>query len=132
MTPIAGAYGKASDEDIERAYADLWDITHEDIKSGWMSLMVKRLFAELSRQLSAMEKVKYDKETNQPPPPERAQNARTLAILEQTLERLAKMEKQRDEMHEQKKSRSYASTRSDLERRLDKRAAAGKKKSVSG
>ena len=128
---IAGAYGKASADDVQRAIERFWDITLADIESGWMDVMVKRLFKELSRQLEAIEGVKYDKKTEQPPPPEREKNARVLAILEHTMERLARLEKQRLEMHEQKKTRSYDNTRAEVERRLNKRAAARKKKSVS-
>ncbi|GEM_PF-2262837 len=128
---IAGAYGKASADDIERAVERFWNITLQDIKSGWMDVMVKRLFKELSRQLAAVESVKYDRNTNQPPPPEREKNARVLAILEHTLERLARMEKQRLEMHEKKKARTYDNIRAEIERRLNKGAAARKTKGVS-
>lgn len=128
---IAGAHGKASAADVQRALEACWDITLDDIESGWIDIMVKRLFKELHRQLGAVEGIKYDNNTNQPPVPQRERNARTLAVLEQTLERLARMEKQRLELREQKKGRSYEHTRAEIERRLDKRAAARKKKGVS-
>jgi len=128
---IAGAYGKASADDVQRAIDRYWDITLADIESGWMDVMVKRLFKELSRQLAAIENIKYDRGTNQPSAPEREKNARVLAILEHTMERLTRLEKQRLEMHEQKKARTYENTRAEVERRLDKCALPRRKKGVS-
>jgi hypothetical protein len=99
----------------------LWDITPEDLKSDWMDLMVKRLFAELNRQLCQAES-KQDKDM--PTAGERLENARVLASLQQTLEKLARMEAQRDLVRKGKNVAKDADARKALERKLDQLAAA--------
>lgn len=103
------------------------DVKPEDINADWLDDMVKRLFAELSRQLEQVEKS---------PAPEgvkgetqRATNARTLASLERTLERLSKLELQRAESREEKKrekkvQKKHGGARQKLEQRLDRLVAA--------
>jgi hypothetical protein len=90
--------------------------------SEWLDKMVKKLKAELSRQLVRVRrsaKEEGDART-------RAADAVTLASLERTLERLARMEQARALVRETKIRREGA--RDALERRLDKLAAAREKK----
>ncbi|MGB8601381.1 MAG: hypothetical protein WCD42_04215 [Rhizomicrobium sp.] len=99
----------------------------QDITKKWLNDMVKRVFAELNRQLAQIEAC---------PAPEgvkgeaaRATNARTLASLERTLERLSKLEMQRAEQNhklaaERKVQNKHASAREKLEQRLDRLVAA--------
>lgn len=93
--------------------------------SEWLDEMVKKLQAELKRQLRRVRK--SDREASDPR--SRASDAATLASLERTLERLAKMEQARALVRETKISKQGA--RDALERRLDKLAAAGQKKPAS-
>lgn len=98
----------------------------QDITKKWLNDMVKRVFAELNRQLAQIEAC---------PAPEgvkgeaaRATNARTLASLERTLERLSKLEMQRAEQNhklaaERKVQKKHASAREKLELRLDRLVA---------
>lgn len=99
----------------------------QDITKKWLDEMVKRVFAELNRQLAQIEASA---------PPEgikgevaRATNARTLASLERTLERLSKLQMQRAEQShklatERKVQKKHASAREKLEQRLDRLVAA--------
>jgi hypothetical protein len=94
----------------------------QDIDENWMDQMVKRLFIELQRQLSQVEnsqKVEGETQANL-----RSHNARTLAALERTLERLAKLEQQRALMRETKVAAKHDGARAELERRIDRLAAA--------
>jgi hypothetical protein len=97
-------------------------VTPDDIDEAWLDDMVKRLFAELKRQLSQVENAGPAAETEQAPL--RAANARTLASLERTLERLAKLEQQRALMRETKVAAKHDGARLALERRLDQLLAA--------
>ena len=96
------------------------DIEAEPIDSDWLDEMVNKLKAELEAQLRRAA-------TN---PEEaasvaaRAADARTLASLERTLEKLAAIEQARALVRETKISKQ--DTRDALECRLDKLAAAGK------
>jgi hypothetical protein len=112
--------GFRSDTNITNALLKLWDVTPEDLKSDWMDLMVKRLFAELNRQLCQVE----SKKDSEMKPGERTENARVLASLQQTLERLARMEAQRDLVRKGKNVAKDADARKALERKLDQLAAA--------
>jgi hypothetical protein len=113
--------GFRSDTVLMNQLLRLWDITPEDLKSDWMDLMVKRLFAELNRQLCQAES-KQDKDM--PTAGERLENARVLASLQQTLEKLARMEAQRDLVRKGKNVAKDADARKALERKLDQLAAA--------
>lgn len=100
-----------------------------DVDEKWLDTMVKRLFTELSRQLEQIE-------TSAVPDgakgeAARAANARTLATLERTLERLNKLEGQRRETREQKIRERHADARQKLERRLDRLAGGTTKAAVS-
>jgi flagellar biosynthesis regulator FlaF len=88
----------------------------EDITEDWMDDMVKRLFRELKRQLSQVENAKPAPETHQAGL--RAANARTLAGLERTLERLARLEQQRALVRETKVTANKDNARAALERRI--------------
>ena len=122
--PITCPPGKLTDAQVLQELDEMWVITPEDIKSGWMDVMVKRLFKELSRQLAMVESTKVDKETQQPSPPDLALNAKSLASLQQTMERLARMEAQRDARKAARKVKSDAELRTALQRRYVERAPA--------
>lgn len=99
-----------------------------DVDEKWLDTMVKRLFTELSRQLEQIE-------TSAVPDgakgeAARAANARTLATLERTLERLNKLEGQRRETREQKIRERHTDARRKLERRLDRLAGGTTKAAV--
>ncbi len=90
-------------------------VTPEDIDSEWMNDMVKRLFRELNRQMCQLEGLKEGSSTG----PDRAANARTLSSLERTLERLARMERERELLREKKVAKKNDEVRDALIRRLD-------------
>jgi hypothetical protein len=87
--------------------------------SQWLDDMVKKLQAELERQLTRVQEVAQEENDART----RAADARTLAALERTLEKLAQMEQARAVVRETKISKQ--GTRDALECRLDKLAAAG-------
>jgi hypothetical protein len=116
-------------ETISHAGLKAAGITPDDIDETWLDTMVKRLFAELSRQLTQVEAAKNDKANAQ----DRAANARTLASLERTLERLAKMEQQRVLMRETKVAAQHDGALAELERRIDRLVtAAGSRGGTEG
>jgi hypothetical protein len=88
-------------------------LTPEDIDEEWFDTMVKKLFSELERQLAQVAKSKP------PSAAARAADARTLSALERTLERLAKLERERVAVRERKVTRLNDNARQTLERRLD-------------
>jgi hypothetical protein len=77
--------------------------------------MAKRLFRELNRQMCQLEGLKEGSSTG----PDRAANARTLSSLERTLERLARMERERELLREKKVAKKNDEVRDALIRRLD-------------
>jgi len=89
--------------------------------SEWLDEMVKKLKAELEAQLKRVTEGTRRKSDAAA----LAADARTLATLEKTLERLAKMEQARVLARETKIRKQGA--RDVLERRLDKLAGAGEK-----
>ncbi len=93
----------------------------DDIDSEWLDDMVKRLFNELSRQMYQLENIKQGTGSA----PDRAANARTLSSLERTLERLARMEREREAMREKKVAKKNDEARDALIRRLDQLLARG-------
>lgn len=95
-------------------------IAPEDVNADWLDDMTKRLFAELKRQLAQVENAPIA-----PGAAERAANARTLASLERTLERLAKLEQQRVLQRETKVAAKHDQALAALERRIDRLVAAG-------
>jgi hypothetical protein len=96
--------------------------------SEWLDTMVKRLITELEKQLAAISGAAAEQST----PQSRAADARTLAMLERTLEKLAKLERERAVVREKKIARHDTEGRAALERRLDKRLAARGQKGASG
>ena len=115
--------GFRSDTNLMNQLLKLWEVTLEDLKSDWMDLMVKRLFSELNRQLCQVE----SKKDEQMKPGDRMENARVLASLQQTLEKLARMEAKRDLVRKGKNVAKDADARKTLERKLSKLALAQKK-----
>jgi len=92
-----------------------------DIDSEWLNDMVKRLFKELNRQMCQLEGLKEGSGTAA----DRAANARTLSSLERTLERLARMEREREALRQKKVARKNDEARDALIRRLDQLLASG-------
>ena len=94
----------------------------------WLDTMVNKLIVELEKQLDAVSKPSKAKSTSQT----RAADARTLAVLEQTLERLSRLERERAAVREKKIAKHGTDARAALECRLDKRLAALQKKGAAG
>jgi hypothetical protein len=115
MSPKTCPPGQRSDAQVVAALEEMWEITSNDINTEWMDIMVKRLFKELNRQLAQVESLKPE----QARAADRVQNARVLASLERTLERLARLEKDREGRRERKGLKND-DARKALERRLDK------------
>ncbi len=93
----------------------------------WLDDMVKRLNLELEKQLLRVSQAQ-DAGSAQ----SRAADARTLSSLERTLERLSRLEAGRAAVKEKKIAKHDADARAALERRLDKRLAALRKKGAAG
>ncbi len=88
------------------------------LESEWLDLMVKNLKDELQSQVARVRLA-----ARQPGEDEakmRASDARTLGVLERTLERLAKLERERAMVRESKVRKLVEGTRAALECRLDK------------
>jgi hypothetical protein len=85
--------------------------------SEWLDLMVKNLKDELQRQLA---RVRDSGENEKSDARSRAADARTLAVLQNTLEKLGRLEQQRAVVRETKVSTHEQGARTALERRLDK------------
>lgn len=83
-----------------------------DIDTNWLEDMVKRLFTELTRQLEKIETSAAET------PSERAADARSLATLERTLERLMKLEHAHATKHETKVTGETA--REKLQRKISR------------
>jgi hypothetical protein len=113
--------GTYSDAALQNGLMHLYAIKLDDLQSEGIDIMVKRLFAELNRQLCQVES-KQDKDM--PTARERLDNARVLASLQQTLERLTRVEAQRDMYRKGKNVAKDADARKALERKLDQLAAA--------
>jgi len=104
--------------------------------SGWVDLMVKNLKDELQRQLARVRQAgdprdggpkdgdpKDGEESSKPVVTDaksRAADARTIAVLCNTLERLDRLEQQRAMVRETKVRKNAQDARTALERRLDK------------
>lgn len=93
--------------------------------ADWLDTMVDRLIKELERQLEKVEKGEGRSSSAT-----RAADARTLAALEQTLERLSRLERERAAVRAKKLTHD-ANPRAALERRLDQRLAATQKKGAA-
>ena len=98
------------------------------LDADWLDTMVNKLIVELEKQLTAVGKASKKGAT----PQSRAADARTLAVLEQTLERLSRLERERAAVREKKIAKHGTDARAALESRLDKRLAALQKKGAAG
>jgi hypothetical protein len=85
---------KPSEAQLVRALDELWEIKIEEISSNWIGAMAKRLLKELNRQLAAAETTKLAEMSAA----DRAKSAQTLSSLQNTLERLVRIEKQRHDI----------------------------------
>jgi hypothetical protein len=99
-----------------------------DADTEWLDEMMTKLQRELERQLNRVAAAKAGDDDSR----ERAADARTLNALERTLERLARLERERALVKEKKIAKHGGSAREALERRLDKRLAAGRTKDGAG
>jgi DNA repair exonuclease SbcCD ATPase subunit len=101
-----------------------------DVNSSWLDEMMTKLQRELERQLERVSTAKAEGDDHR----ERAADARTLEALERTLERLAKLERERAAAKEKKIAKHGADRngRAALERRLDKRLAGARTKGAAG
>jgi hypothetical protein len=91
----------------------------------WLDLMVKNLKDELQRQLTRVRDTEEKDEKSDAR--SRAADARTLASLQQTLEKLGRLEQQRAMVREAKVRKHADGARAALERRLDKLLEPAKK-----
>ena len=97
------------------------------LDADWLDTMVGRLIKELERQVAMIEAVTKEDSSST----SRAADARTLAALENTLERLSRLERERAAVRAKKLTHD-ANPRAALERRLDQRLAATQKKGAAG
>jgi len=97
------------------------------LESEWLDLMVRNLKDELQRQLSRVRDTEDEDKDKKSDAQSRAADARTLASLQQTLERLGRLEQQRAMVRETKVQKHADGARAALERRLDKLIAPAKK-----
>ena len=123
-----------------RTHPKHWiNITAEDIPPGWIDDMVKRLFEELNRQIIRVERVseqKSDKKDAQgnyeDDPEEREQNARVLASLHRSLERLTAIEAGRAPQRKSRKTEKPGETRARLIQRLSDQRERARTGNISG
>ena len=95
------------------------------VNSDWLDKMVRKLFTTLEEQLERVANAGSATRTAAA----RASDARTLSSLEQTLQRLAGLERERMQLREKKVSKNDTGARAALERRLDKLIAGAAKPS---
>jgi len=98
--------------------------------SEWLDEMVKNLKDELQSQLNRVRQASPKPEEDEAKM--RASDARTLAALERTLERLVRLEQERAAVRESKVARHADGARAALERRLDKLLEPRKPRKASG
>lgn len=101
------------------AFDTLWTVNPEDIAADWIAAMAKRLLAEINRQLASLESVKYDNATNQPSNADRLANAKALASLHTTLEKVSRSLVRHEGTMHARKSRDYETARAEIERVVD-------------
>jgi hypothetical protein len=123
--------GQESVHHYVTALDQLWEIDTADIEEGWIRVMTKRLLKELNRQIAAVEATRIGDKPEAQTLEVRANNAKVLASLQHTLERLMRLDKERDATLESKKGRTYASAREEIQRKFAKRIAAGGKAKLS-
>ena len=106
------------------------NLTAEDIPTGWMDDMVKRLFECLNRQMIRLERAQIqapDKESDGKPvdkPDDRAKVMREIHSMQRALERLTGMEMRRVAARDLEKVTHDEDACAALMRRLADRAAA--------
>ena len=122
--PNECAPGHRSDTDLVNAIQNHCELSLDDINSEWMDLMVKRLFRELNRQMCQVENQKAQTSA----PGDRMENARVLASLQGSMAKLMRLEAERETHRKGKNVTKNADARKALERKLDKLAAAARKK----
>lgn len=94
-------------------------ITPDDIDQDWMDDMVKRLFKELKKQLARIEATKPE-DSDSKRATVRVQSVRALSAIEQTLERLARLEQQRVASHKVRSLAKDEELRVKIECRIDR------------
>ena len=107
---VAGALTRA---DIEAA-----GVKPDDIDPEWIDKMVKRLFRELQKQLARVEATKPD-DNDTKCASVRSANVRTLSSIEQTLERLARMEQERIAKRQTKRVVRNDELRASIQHKID-------------
>jgi hypothetical protein len=117
--PLKGARGSTDLTLVVAAFDQLWTINPEDIAADWIAAMAKRLLAEINRQLSSLESIKYDNATSQPSTGDRLTNAKALASLHTTLEKVSRSLVRHEGTVHARKSRDYATARAEIERVVD-------------
>jgi hypothetical protein len=103
----------------------------EDVPSGWMDDMVRRMLEQVNRQLIKLEDLKND-EREDNDPKTREQNARTLDRLERMLDRLIRLETMRSLLRSTKVAADNDETRATFMRRMDKLLTSSGAKRVPG
>jgi hypothetical protein len=102
---------------------DAWvDRVADDVPFGWMDNMVRRLLKQVNEQLKKFEDGTKKEETNTAD--NRDLNSQTLHRLELTLGRLIRLETERAKTRATKASDTNGSAMEELQRRLDRLAAA--------
>lgn len=92
--PVLGRT-RQTEKDIAKQETQEWLRLH---LPDWLDNMVRRLFLQLENQLAHVEKSAAPENTG-----DEERNARTLASLERTLERLTQLEKQRSVVRQAQK-----------------------------
>jgi 23S rRNA pseudoU1915 N3-methylase RlmH len=103
----------------------------KDIPPGWMDHMIRRLFDEWNREMIKLEDLKSGSNKSADAA-SRAHDARTLAQLERSLERLIKLETARAALRSTKVSNNNEGARAALVRDLDKLLGPGNAPQVPG
>ncbi|HWA03879.1 MAG TPA: hypothetical protein VG819_10155 [Rhizomicrobium sp.] len=103
---------------LTRAEIEAKGVKPDDIDSRWMDDMVKRLFKQLHTQLARIEATKpEDGDTRKASV--RAANIRALDTLERTLERLARMERERTAGRTARETESREQIRARIQHRIN-------------
>lgn len=131
--------GPAGGSPFPRENINHWkNLTAEDIPTGWMDDMVKRLFDCLNRQMIRLERAQIhapDNDRDGNPvdePDQRAEVMREIHSMQRALERLTGMEMRRVAARELEKVKHDENASAALLRRLDERAAAVRAAGIVG
>jgi len=118
--------------DVSDTAADAWiGRQADDIPPGWMDNMIRRLFDEWNREMIKLEDLKNGSNKSADAA-SRAHDARTLAQLERSLERLIRLETGRATLRSTKVSNNHEGARAALVRDLDKLLGPGNAPQVPG